>query len=319
MALNGAGPSNPVVIVHGGAWNVPDHLLEGSMNGAKASARAAYQILKTGGSALDAVVAAVRVLEDDVCFDAGTGSVLNSKGEVEMDAIIMDGETLKAGGVACVQNIKNPIDLARLVMDETEHVLLVGKGANQFAEEMGVKTVPVSELVTAEAMREFACYKQYGNAVEELFGRKKDFSHDTVGAVALDMHGNIAYGMSTGGITAKRPGRVGDSPLVGNGGYADNEVGAVSCTGHGESIIKVCLAHSIISYMEQGMTAQVAAEKALMKMDKRVNGHGGVIVVGKNGDIGKFFTTPRMTWAWVKDNKLHYGIEDAEDNCEDFE
>ncbi|KAK3608611.1 hypothetical protein CHS0354_042609 [Potamilus streckersoni] len=215
MALDGAGPCNPVVIVHGGAWNIPDHLLKGSIEGAKASARAAYQILKTGGSALDAVVAAIRVLEDEVCFDAGTGSVLNSNGEVEMDALIMDGETLKAGCVACVQNIKNPIDLARLVMEKTEHVLLVGKGANQFAEEVEMKTVPMSELVTDEAMWEFENFKQYGNTVTQFFGRKDGLGHDTVGAVALDIRGNVACGTSTGGITAKRPGRVGDSPVVG--------------------------------------------------------------------------------------------------------
>ncbi|KAL3874959.1 hypothetical protein ACJMK2_037906 [Sinanodonta woodiana] len=249
---------------------------------------------------------------------ARTGSVLNSNGEVEMDAMIMDGETLKAGCVACVQNIKNPIDLARFVMDKTQHVLLVGKGANQFAEEVGIQTLPMSELVTDEAIREFESFKQYGNAVHQLFGKRIGLGHDTVGAVALDISGNVACGTSTGGITAKRPGRVGDSPVVGNGGYADNEVGAVSCTGHGESIMKVCLAHSVISYMKQGMTAQEAVESALMKMNQRVNGHGGVIVVSKNGDIGKYFTTPRMTWALVKDDKLHFGIEDGEDNCEEI-
>ncbi|XP_052767390.1 isoaspartyl peptidase/L-asparaginase-like [Mya arenaria] len=305
--------STPVIIVHGGAWTIPDDIVEGSRAGTKAAARAGYAVLSSGGTAIDAIQAAIRVLEDDPCFDAGTGSVLTAKGDVEMDAVIMDGRTLKSGAVACVHNIKNPIELARKVMEKTDHCLLVGPGADLFAEEVGIKRVPTESLVSAEAVRELEFYHaNYDCTVHDLF-RQRGSSHDTVGAVALDVNGNVAYGTSTGGISCKKPGRVGDSPIIGAGGYADNDVGGISCTGHGESISKVVLAHQVITAMKTGTDAQEAADKALANMASRVDGYGGVIVLGREGDVALSFTTERMSWAWAKEGTIHSGVNPGED------
>lgn len=307
--------ATPVIFVHGGAWSIPDHLEEVSRHGIKAAARAGNQVLQKGGCAVDAVQASIQAVEDNPAFDAGTGSVLTSKGEVEMDAVIMDGDTLRTGGVACVQNIKNPILLAREVMDKTGHIMLMGKGANDFAEEVGIKPVSRESLVSEETIREHERYKAYGNTVDDLF-RQRTSGHDTVGAVAIDSQGNIAFGTSTGGISCKRPGRVGDSPIIGAGGYADNEVGGVSCTGHGESISKVVLAYQIITLMKQGLSTQEAADRALAYMADRVHGYGGVIVIGKNSEVSKSFTTEKMTWAFIKEGNLHHGIRPGEDIVE---
>lgn len=313
----------PVVVIHGGAWAIPDKLSSASVEGVCSAARAGYDVLIRGGSAMDAVEAAVRVMEDCPAFDAGTGSVLNTKGEVEMDSVIMDGRELQCGSVACVQNIKNPVSLARAVLEKTDHTLLVGKGANEFAEEIGIHTVPTDSLVTEDAREEWRHFMQFKTTVNVLFRNREatpsisavcdTLGHDTVGAVALDRSGTTAAATSTGGITAKRPGRVGDSPIVGAGAYADNESGAVSTTGHGESITKVCLARQVTHLMESGMSAQKASEEALQKMADRVKGHGGVVTVSKDGDIGKHFTTERMAWAWIKAGKLHYGLNCGED------
>eukprot|EP00105_Crassostrea_gigas_P021772 XP_011441041.1 PREDICTED: isoaspartyl peptidase/L-asparaginase [Crassostrea gigas] len=313
----------PVVVIHGGAWAIPDKLSSASVEGVCSAARAGYDVLIRGGSAMDAVEAAVRVMEDCPAFDAGTGSVLNTKGEVEMDSVIMDGRELQCGSVACVQNIKNPVSLARAVLEKTDHTLLVGKGANEFAEEIGIRTVPTDSLVTEDAREEWRHFMQFKTTVNVLFRNREatpstsavcdTLGHDTVGAVALDRSGTTAAATSTGGITAKRPGRVGDSPIVGAGAYADNESGAVSTTGHGESITKVCLARQVTHLMESGMSAQKASEVALQKMADRVKGHGGVVTVSKDGDIGKHFTTERMAWAWIKAGKLHYGLNCGED------
>ncbi|KAJ8308615.1 hypothetical protein KUTeg_013489 [Tegillarca granosa] len=233
----------PVIVIHGGAWAIPDDLAEASVEGVIRAAKTGYATLLDGGSAVDAVENAVKVLEDEPAFDAGTGSVLNSNGEVEMDAVIMDGKTLSAGG--------------------TDHVLLVGNGANQFAEEIGMERVQTEELVTEEGRKEYEHFLKFKTTVNVLFRNRDNSGHDTVGTVAMDKNGNVAFGTSTGGITAKRPGRVGDSPIIGSGGYADNVSGAVSTTGHGESIMKVCLARHVTYLMEQGMSAQEASEKAL--------------------------------------------------------
>ena len=263
---------------------------------------------------------AVKCLEDDPAFDAGHGSVLNAIGEIEMDAIIVDGRNLKFGAVAAVQNISNPVSLARKVMEETDHVMLVGKGANQFAVEVGIPEVNPMELVNSVAKQDWENFKKYKTVVRDHFNHPEQsppgesgpkqataaapvvgtHSHETVGTVAVDLKGNFAAATSTGGITLKRVGRVGDVPLVGSGAYCENSIGGVSCTGHGESIAKVVLAKRAFSLIEfQGLSAQSALEQSLEYMWRCVGGKGGMIMISKNGDIAKSFTTARMSWASI--------------------
>ena len=195
-------------------------------------------------------------MESNPVFDAGTGSVLNEDGNVEMDALIMDGETLNAGCVIGINEIEHPISLARIVMERTEHIAFQGEGASRLANKFHVKRVPQDQLVTQAAKDELEKFKKYNRTVDTLFT-----NHDTVGCVALDSKGNIACGTSTGGITAKKVGRVGDCPLIGSGGYATNEIGGVSSTGHGESIAKVVLAQRILQIVEStGRPIQEAVE-----------------------------------------------------------
>ena len=291
----------PVIIVHGGAWGIPDRLVDANLNGVEESVKAGWVILEEGGSALDAVVAAVNVLEDNSNFDAGIGSVLTEDRTVEMDALIMDGSNLDAGAVAGLKDVRYPIRLARKVMEETPHVMMIGEGANRLADEFGLERITQEELVTEEARLEFEEWSEkaeYGDS----------FGHDTVGSVALDSDGNIAAATSTGGVTGKKVGRVGDVPLIGSGGYADNRVGGVSTTGHGEAIMRVNLAKLVLTYMEMGMHIQEASEKALGYMALRVNGSGGLIALDADGNMGHAFTTKRMVWASIKDGELETGI-----------
>jgi beta-aspartyl-peptidase (threonine type) len=330
-------------------------MLPATRLGVKKAARIAISILNEGGSAVDAVEAAVCSMEDDPIFDSGTGSSLNANGQVEMDAVIMDGSSLRAGGVACVQNIAHPVQLARLVMDKTQHVLLVGAGANEFAQQNGVIAVPSDQLVTKVAQDELHTVNgQFTITVDDLYNRRCTTNTtsspvvppvgrvcddnkvaaavagatlvnagqlargcDTVGAAAVDRCGNVAFATSTGGITGKMPGRVGDSPLVGAGGYADNEIGAISSTGHGESIIKVCLAHHAITLMRQGLSGQQAIESALDYMCRRVGGCGGLIVVdSRSGTVGHYSTAQRMAWASASLGLLRHGVELTDDFVE---
>ncbi|KAK7148654.1 hypothetical protein R3I93_012864 [Phoxinus phoxinus] len=301
-----------VIVVHGGAWAIPDELAEASVAGVKNAVRAGDTVLKNGGSALDAVEKAVRSLEDDPTFDAGHGAVLNIDGEVELDSIIMDGETLAAGAVACVRNIANPVSLARAVMEKTDHVMLTDRGASMFAERIG--TPVAHDLVTEPERKEWEHCKSYHAGVKMLFNTQ--WGHDTVGAVALDSFGNVACATSTGGIRNKMVGRVGDSPIIGSGGYADNRSGAVSCTGHGESILKVTLARLILFHMEQGDSSTAAAAASLQYMCERVKGCGGAVVLSSSGDWAASFTTPRMAWASIKEDVLHYGLNPKEEFTE---
>ncbi|XP_053292031.1 isoaspartyl peptidase/L-asparaginase [Pleuronectes platessa] len=296
-----------VIVVHGGAWAIPDHLAQASVYGVKAAARQGFTLLKSGGTAVEAVEAAVRALEDNTAFDAGHGAVLNTDGEVELDAIIMDGKTLACGAVSCVKNIANPVSLARAVMEKTAHVMLTGRGANMFAESIGVATVPTETLVTENERREWEKQKNYATGVMEEFNSQ--WAHDTVGAVAVDAAGNVACATSTGGIRNKMVGRVGDSPIIGSGGYADNHSGAVSCTGHGESILKVTLARLILSHMEQGKSVADASQLSLRYMGERVRGAGGAIAVSPSGQWAATFTTERMAWAAVEEDVLWFGLD----------
>jgi len=309
---------NPVVIIHGGAWAIPDKLSEDSTHGVISAAKKAYEMLKCGHSATDAVESAVVLLENNPAFDAGKGSCLNAEGEIEMDALIMEGTTLKAGAVAAVNNIANPIKLARMVMEKTEHALLVGKGANQFATENGIDHVENSSLITENGLEEWKSFKKYKNAVDSLFNNNigSVSGHDTVGAVAMDLNCRIAAATSTGGITGKRVGRVGDSPLIGSGAYCDDNVGGVSCTGHGESIMKICLAKHILFLVEQGVAVQSAVQQSLEFMGKRVQGAGGAICISATGEAAFHFTTERMAWAIVKDDVLSWGLDPGELNEE---
>ncbi|XP_026856251.2 isoaspartyl peptidase/L-asparaginase [Electrophorus electricus] len=300
----------PVIVVHGGAWAVPDALAEVSVAGVKAATRAGNVTLMRGGGALDAVEVAVRTMEDDPAFDAGHGAVLNTDGEVELDALIMEGRTLATGAVSSVRNIANPVSLARAVMEKTNHVMLSGKGANLFAESIGVPTLPTHALVCEQERKEWEQYKNYDIGVKELF--RAQWAHDTVGAVALDSCGNVASATSTGGIRYKMVGRVGDSPVIGSGGYADNRSGAVSCTGHGESILKVTLARLILSHMDRGKAACEAVERSLRYMGERVQGGGGAVAVAPTGDWTACFTTERMAWAAIHGGILHYGLNPRE-------
>ncbi len=267
----------------------------------------------------------MRHLEDDSAFNAGHGAVLNAQGKVEMDAIIVDGSTLNFGAVGAVQNISNPVSLARMVMEKTEHVLLVGEGANVFAREMGVPEVDPSELVSEEQKKIWEDFNMYGSVVEAQMnivdsvdgpaeGKAKDPTvmvtreiqpekkgHDTVGAVAMDLNGDLAVATSTGGIALKRPGRVGDSPLIGSGAFCDNSMGGVSTTGHGESIARVLLAQRALSLVDScgEEDPQRVVGGALEYMLRHTGGRGGLIAIDKKGRIIKSFSTVRMAWASV--------------------
>ena len=304
------------VVVHGGAWAIPDGLVESSVKGVQEAADKAWSVLSANGSALDAVEEAVRCLEDNPTFDAGRGAVLNEDGKVEMDAIIMDGKNLKCGAVACVSGIANPVSLARLVMDKTDHVLLVGAGAERIWDEAGYTRVTDDYLVTEAARQEFQHFMKFDKAVVSLFNtqpveeRPTDtLDHETVGAVVVDAKGDIACATSTGGITGKKVGRVGDTPIVGSGAYCDNSVGAASTTGHGESIMKVTLARKALWLMERGKTPKEAAQEALAEMHMKVSGCGGIIIVNPDGHTGIHFTTKRMPWAVRSRYQRKYGIE----------
>ena len=334
---------NVAVIVHGGAYAIPDAIKEKSVDGCKLAAKKGFEILLQNGTALDAVEKAIRSLENNPVFDAGTGSVLTLAEEVEMDAIIMDGKNLNFGAVACVKTVKNPISLARAVMEKTDHCLIVGGGADSFARALGIKETSVEELTTQEAIDELKKFKKYDNTVGSLFNiNERDGStnlgHDTVGCVAIDFQGNIAAGTSTGGITAKMSGRVGDSPIIGSGCYANKYAGA-SSTGHGESIMKVCLTKGCTDGItdllkkqnnnnnnnnnngndqNNNNESQLILKSKLDDMKDLVDGCGGLISINKNGEIANAFTTPRMCYAQLSsfgnDGKEYNGVCGVEIN-----
>ncbi|KAM8816551.1 isoaspartyl peptidase/L-asparaginase [Rhynchonycteris naso] len=297
---------NPVVVVHGGGAScISRDRRDRVRQGVIRAATAGYSILKEGGSAVDAVEGAVTVLEDDPEFNAGCGSVLNMNGEVEMDASIMNGKDLSSGAVSAVRCIANPIKLARLVMEKTPHCFLTDQGAAKFAAAMGIPAVPGEQLVTERNIKHLE--KEKREPAAQKPGQQESLG--TVGAVALDSKGNVAYATSTGGIVNKMVGRVGDSPCIGSGGYADNSIGAISTTGHGESILKVNLARLALFHVEQGKTLEEAADMSLGYMKSKLKGLGGVILVSKAGDWAVKWTSTSMPWAAAKDGRLHSGID----------
>ncbi len=290
----------PRILVHGGAWKIAEETHPDHVRGTQNAATAGWEILKAGGSALDAVERAVSIMEDDPTFDAGVGSVLNRTGDIEMDAIIMDGHTLRVGAVGAVQGITNPVQLARLVAENTDHSLLVGEGARRFAEQMGMRLCAAAELTVPREIERFRLYQRMPD-----YHLDYDFTpdpHDTVGAVAIDAEGHIAAATSTGGVAYKLPGRVGDSPLIGSGAYADDQTGGASATGHGESIMRVVLAKTATDALARGMSAQEAADYAIRTMHERVSGYGGVIVVDYRGQTAFAYNTPHMAAAWTDEH-----------------
>jgi len=287
----------PAVVVHGGAGTPPDADPTPYFEGTRKAAEAGLRVLLQGGSPLDAAQAAALVLEDDPHFNAGTGGGLNSDGEVELDASCMDGTTLRAGAVACVKSIKNPILVARRVCDDTPHVLLCGAGAEAFARECGIAAVPNESLVTPrtrarwQELHELA-KKEGADSVRRKIG--------TIGAVAVDAKGRVAACTSTGGTMYKRPGRVGDTPIIGAGTYADDQEAAASSTGLGEAILKVTMAREACAFVRDGASPRQAAVDAVGLLRERAHGEGGIIVAGPDGRLGWAFNTARMSRALIR-------------------
>lgn len=279
----------PAIVVHGGAGMRPGQDLPPVREGIARATAAGFAVLLRGGSALEAVETAVLVLEDDPEFNAGRGSCLTADGTVEMDASIMRGDTLDAGAVAGVAGVRNPVRLARRVMEESDHLLLVGPGAERFAREISEPMVePDWHVVPAQRTRWEELKLQSGPRPDRT-------KLGTVGACAVDLHGHVAAATSTGGTAFKRPGRVGDSPLIGAGTWAEDETAAISATGHGESIIRTNLARWTAERVGQGLSPQDAAVAASTFLKERVNGDGGLIVAARDGRLGWSTNTPRMS------------------------
>ncbi|KAG7298536.1 hypothetical protein JYU34_018176 [Plutella xylostella] len=338
--------------------DIPDSRVAGKLRGSKMAAARAHRLLQVGGSALEAVEAAVVVMEEDESFNAGYGSVLNLRGEVEMEASIMRGSDLAVGAVTLVKDFKHPISIAHRVLTDSPHSLLGAEGAKIFALEKGFKTVPPESLISQnarDALNKFLEHREFGRTE---IGAEHEGGVGTVGAVAIDSTGTIAVATSTGGMSGKAVGRIGDTPQIGSGTYADDAVGGVSTTaaatstggmsgkavgrigdtpqigsgtyaddgvggvsttGHGESILKYCLAHSIVKLMEGGLDADTATKTAVNGMTKRLNNTAGAITLSKSGQVGVHFSSKRMSWAYIRDGKYYYGIEQGEVLSEKFE
>jgi beta-aspartyl-peptidase (threonine type) len=301
----------PSLIIHGGAWNIPDESVEDCRAGMQRALEAGWKILSTGGAAIDAVESSIVILEDDPTFDAGFGSHLNTDGQVQLDAILMDGATLKAGAVAAVEHIRNPIRLARSVLEHSEHMMLVAAGAEKFAEEHGFALCPPEDLIHERERIAWRRCLSDSHAAEHHLGHESG----TVGAVALDEHGHLFAGTSTGGTCCKLPGRVGDSPLIGCGCYADAEAGGVSCTGHGEGIMKIVMAKMatdllhdqrvLLSHRKKAgplSLAQAVADACVRKLAHRVHTSGGLILLDRQGRPAAAFNTPRMAYGYVEES-----------------
>ena len=297
----------PVIVVHGGAGNWHPERVNPGLEGVKKAAKTGFDVMAGGGSALDAVVEAVAVLEDDGVFNAGFGSALTIDKTVEMEASVMDGKSLRAGAAGLLKDIRNPVKLARIVMEHTDHVFVVGEGAEKLAKLFNVeRRNPVIEL-------RLKYYEQQKQALLDgkfelpklaslVKAHPELFDLETVGAVALDKEGNVAAATSTGGFPLKLPGRIGDSPLIGCGTYADNRSGACSATGVGEIAIRLVLAKTVCNYMESGKTAQEAVEAAIRLVNERMAGtynSMGLIAVNTKGQIGAAHNSKHLCWAYL--------------------
>lgn len=279
----------PSLILHGGAWRWPDSQDEPKATSIKQALAIGWDILANQGSALDAVEAAIRLLEDDPLFDAGTGSHLNADGLVEMDALIIDGSDVSFGAVGAVQRVRHPITLARHVLTLQQN-FFVGAGADALAMRAGIPPVTNLSLVSDA---ELALFRR---------GEVADAS-DTVGAIAIDRDGNIAVGTSTGGTPAKPAGRVGDSPIFGAGGYADNRIGGATATGNGEHSMRLMLSHRAVQHIANGADAANAARQAIAEADVQfADSMVGVLVIDREGRIGAAHSTPKLALGWINDH-----------------
>jgi len=284
----------PNIMAHGGAWFWDDAFDAIKRSGIEEAMTLGYAVLRRGGSALDAVEQTVVALENNPVFDSGTGGYLNQDGIVELDALIVDGAKHDFGGVAGVTKVKNPVFLARKIMEKTEYRFFIGDGANRMAQKLGISLIANEELVT-EAMKAY------------YLARCKDGPADTVGAVAIDREGNVAAATSTSGSPYKPAGRVGDSPILGAGGYAENGVGATGATGQGENSMRVLLSKYTCDRMAGGLSAPEAASAAMAYVESIINqSMSGVIVLDRFGNPGAAHTTPKMAIGWVdKQGEIH--------------
>jgi len=295
------------VICHGGAWSIPDQAAAESQKGVREAAKAGLEALKNGQAVEDAVVAAVSCMENNPIFNAGFGASLTRAGTVELDSMIMRGRDLEIGAVAGVQKIKNACQLARKVLD-SEHTMIISQGAVDFAVEQGIDLVDPDSLVTDYEKAALKKLQDYKPAVKNIFGDQH--GHDTVGAVAVDSQGNFAACTSTGGVTFKRVGRVGDSPLAGSGAWAD-EFGACSTTGHGEGITKALLAKRVVDECQKEDSPSKAVKNGLDYMLNRIGSRGGAITLTKD-NYGFSFNTKRMPWCHVTLDAENYGMNPNE-------
>lgn len=317
------------IIVHGGAGLIPLDRYDAARAGCRAAAENGWRILAAGGSALDAVEAAVMTLENDPGFNAGTGAVLTSDGRIQLDCGMMDGTSLNVGALAGVEHIKNPVQIARAILT-SPHVLLVGAGAEQFATESGFTLCDSRDLITpyqytrwqrgyrpgdgahagSELDVEIATSNEVpaaanGHNPEAEPVHADDAKHGTVGAVAIDGNGNIVASASTGGRAGKHLGRVGDSPLPGCGYYAESAIGGISCTGDGEDFIRLLLAKRVADFLAAGLSAQGAASAAIRLLGERTSGEGGLIVLDSQGRVGYARNSATMAHAFMSDTMPH--------------
>ncbi len=305
------GNMKPVLVIHGGAWAMPDDAVAAHERGIQAALRAGWSALQRGGTSVDAVEAAVTVMEDDDTFDAGRGSFLTRDGRVQLDALLMNGADLRTGGVACVERLRNPIQAARLVLEKSPHVYFVGAGAERLATQHGMRLIDNTELIVPRERERLMAFQQNeaaGGRDTTFSGEHTLHSHDTVGAVALDAAGNLAAATSTGGTLSKAPGRVGDSSLIGCGCYADNLSAAVSLTGWGEPIMKLVLGKWAVDRVAAGASPEQAASDAIAYLFTRLGGHGGIILLGPDGRLGIAHNTPRMAWGIADESGMQVGI-----------
>jgi beta-aspartyl-peptidase (threonine type) len=284
-------------------------MVDAHLNGVRQALDQGWRVLERGGTALDAIEVAIVAMEDDETFDAGRGSFLTRDGRVQLDALLMDGATLRAGGVGCVERIRNPIQAARLVLEKSPHVYFVAEGAERFAEEQGMTLCRNEDLVIEREIKRLqAAQEKEAAGHPDLTFAGPEASHDTVGAVALDADGKIAAGTSTGGTLNKAPGRVGDSSLIGCGCYADNHSAAASCTGWGEPIMKLVLAKWAADRVRTGGAPDAVANEAMFYLQQRLKGHGGIILLDPRGRFGIAHNTPRMAWAYRSTERENSGI-----------